>query len=148
MGRAGRGHHHEASFRTNPIEEAIQISRSLSESMDSSSLTTLPSEVLWRVAFDTGQHLDLFLACKLLRDVRHQYTQAAEGDDITDLSPLSSLSSLQTLNCFGCHGITNLSPLSSLSSLQTLDFGHCHGITNLSPLSILSSLTISTDEDN
>ena len=103
--------------------------------MASSSLTSLPLEVLWRVFKAQGQHPDLFLACKSLRDARHQYAQAARADDnyIIDLSPLSSLSSLQTLDLRESSGITDLSPLSSLSSLRTFNCSDCNGITEVSP---------------
>ena len=120
----------------------------LSGQMGSSSLTSLPSDVLWRVFKAKGltvlrvMHQDVFLACKLLRDTRHQHARAASayGNGITDLSPLSSLSSLQALICIDCNGISDLSPLSSLSSLQTLNCSNCSSIMDLSPLSSLSSL--------
>ena len=132
--------------------------------MRSSSLTSLPSDVLWKIINDTGQCPNMFLAFKLFRDTRHQCARNSSvfGNDHADLSPLLSFSSLQTLHCHsigitdlsplpgiisltilrctGCHGINDLSPLSSLSSLQNLDLSYLFDITDLSPLSSLSSL--------
>ena len=119
------------------------------------SLKSLSLEVLWRIVNATG-HPDLFVTCKLLRDVRHQFARVVKAKGkfslqtldcsgcsrITNLSPLSNLSCLQTLNCSGCYRITNLSPLSNLSCLQTLNCIGNNGITDLSPLSNLSSLHI------
>ena len=139
-----------------------------SESIQTSSLTSLPLEVLWKAVNSVGQNPNLFLACKLLRDTRHKYaltaTASRRNNDINyllqlsrfvsidiledrdclfpvnDWSTLSSLLSLQSLRCSECNGITNLSSLSSLLSLQTLDCSYCQGITDLSPLSSLSYL--------